>query len=428
MNQELRRLRPKRQRWPRAVLPAAALFVLVSCGGQRDWLRFRGEGGLGATSTSVRPPLAVKWKLNLQVNPDVARYFNPPIIIDGVIYFGSYDGNFYALDIESGYMRWVFKAGQRINSIPCGDANNVYFGSDDGKLYAVSRRTGKLVWDYATGEEVQSQIMTYKNMIVFVTNSGAGYFLDTDGKLLFTIPNPVWQKYTFQILDDTMYFAPGNETDSFGMSPFHIPTRTYQWTLDTSAMGAYWYSVPAVDDRRVYMATATPDGSSLVFEFMAVDRRDGRMLWMTPEESTFSRYSNFGSAYDLIDQYKELLDYEAPSLWGDLVIYAVGDTKVRAYYRRSGVLAWEHQFDFHTSSSTTVAGDRVYFGLDGSDDPNYASDKKVPSKLVCLSASDGRLLWETPIEGRMLSAPVIAGKWIVFGTHQHVFYVLQEVF
>jgi outer membrane protein assembly factor BamB len=419
-----------RPRFRIRLVPAALalLVLLVSCGNQRDWLRFRGEGGLGATSTSIRPPLAVKWKLRLQLNPDLARFFNPPIIMDGTIYFGSFDGNFYALDIESGYMRWVFKAGQRINSIPCGDENNVYFGADDGKLYAVSRRTGKLAWEYSTGEEVQSQVMKYKNMIVFVTNNGAGYFLDTDGNLLFTIPNPVWQKYTFQILDDTMYFAPGNETEAYGMSPFHIPTRTYQWTLDTSALAAYWYSVPAVDERRVYMSTATPENGSLYFNFMALDRLDGRVLWQTEDESAFSRFSNFGSALDLIDQYKELLDYEAPSLWGDLVIYAAGDTKVRAYYQRSGALAWEHQFDFHTSSSTTVAGDRVYFGLDGSDDPNYAADKSVPAKLVCLSAGDGRLLWDTPIEGRLLSAPVIAGKWIVFGTHQHVFYVLEEVF
>jgi outer membrane protein assembly factor BamB len=419
---KLRRFRP------RALICAAIILLFTACGEQRDWLRFRGEGGQGATATSVRPPLAVKWKLKLQLKDDQARYFNPPIIIDGVIYFGSYDGNFYALDIESGYMKWVFKAGQRLNSIPCGDENNVYFGSDDGKLYAVSRRTGKLVWSYNTGEEVQSQIMKYKDMIVFVTNNGAGYFLNTEGMLLFTIPNPVWQKYTFQILDDTMYFAPGNDTDSYGMSPFHIPTKTYQWTLDTSSIAAYWYSVPAVDNRRVYMSTATPDGNSLLFNYIAMDRRDGRILWQTQDQSTFSQYANFGDASELADRYKELLDYMAPSLWGDLVIYASGDTKVRAYFARSGALAWDHQFDFHTSSSTTVAGDRVYFGLDGGDDVDYAGKADTPSKLVCLSASDGRQLWETPIEGRMLSAPVIAGKWIVFGTHQHIFYVLEEVF
>ena len=71
-----------------AVLLATAIVFSVSCDAQRDWLRFRGEGGLGATSTSVRPPLALKWKLNLQLNPDPARYFNP-------LAFGLPDAGYY---------------------------------------------------------------------------------------------------------------------------------------------------------------------------------------------------------------------------------------------------------------------------------------------------------------------------------------------
>jgi len=47
---------------------------------------------------------------------------------------------------------------------------------------------------------------------------------------------------------------------------------------------------------------------------------------------------------------------------------------------------------------------------------------------VCLSARTGKTLWELEIEGSILSGPVIAGKWIIFGTDKNVFYVLEEVF
>jgi len=49
-------------------------------------------------------------------------------------------------------------------------------------------------------------------------------------------------------------------------------------------------------------------------------------------------------------------------------------------------------------------------------------------ELVCISARDGRLLWQMETEGSILSAPVIAGKRVIFGTDKSVFYVLERVF
>ena len=118
----------------------------------------------------------------------------------------------------------------------------------------------------------------------------------------------------------------------------------------------------------------------------------------------------------------KLLDYMAPSLWRNLVIYTSGDTVVRAFHAGSGTLAWSHEFNTPTSSAPTVAGNRVYLGLRG--------DKLngVKPRLVCLSARNGRLLWQMNVDGALLSAPVIAGRWMIFGTETNVFYVLEELY
>jgi outer membrane protein assembly factor BamB len=71
-----------------------------------------------------------------------------------------------------------------------------------------------------------------------------------------------------------------------------------------------------------------------------------------------------------------------------------------------------------------VAGDRVYIGLREGTNP---ADPK-PSRIVCLSAANGDQMWELEIEGDMLNAPVIAGKWLVFGTDEQYFYVLEELY
>jgi hypothetical protein len=32
------------------------------------------------------------------------------------------------------------------------------------------------------------------------------------------------------------------------------------------------------------------------------------------------------------------------------------------------------------------------------------------------------------LEGNLLSAPVVSGKWVIFGTDRNFFYVLEELF
>lgn len=409
------------------VILSASLLFFNSCTESNEWVMFRGENGKGTTTSTVSPPIALKWKLELQQETDEAKFFNPPIIMDGVIYFGSYDGNFYALDIETGFMRWVFKTGDHINSIPFGDTHNVYFGSDDGVLYAVSKDKGKEVWSYDTGEQVQSLVTKYDDQIVFVTNSdGKGYFINTNGELVHSIPNRSWQKYTFQIYEDTLYFAPGSPGSSTSLTAYNIKNREYLWTLGLVVEPAFWYSVPAIEDNRLFMATCVPYYENFLFYYYCMDRNTGEIQWQAEVEGNLTSGTDQW-VYDMIGDYSELLDYMAPCIWRDMVVYTSGDRTVRAFNKYTGISVWEKTFDYHTSSSPTIAGNRIYFGVDGNDGTYYGGLGDVSPRLVCLNAADGNLLWEIDIEGKLLSAPVIAGKWIVFGTDKHLFYVLEEV-
>jgi len=37
------------------------------------------------------------------------QVISSPVVADGQLYFGSYDGNFYAVDAATGQLRWKFK-------------------------------------------------------------------------------------------------------------------------------------------------------------------------------------------------------------------------------------------------------------------------------------------------------------------------------
>ena len=79
-----------------------------------------------------------------------------PAVVDGTVYVGDWSGNFYALDLETGDPRWVFRArvhprvyaGQIVSSAAVADIEGeriVYFGAGNA-LYALGAGDGTLRW------------------------------------------------------------------------------------------------------------------------------------------------------------------------------------------------------------------------------------------------------------------------------------------
>ena len=394
------------------------LAVLGGCFKGSDWVQFRGAGGRGVSSARISPPLGIRWKIKLQLDNEKIRSLNPPVVLGDTIYFGSEDGNFYALDVESGYMRWVFKSGAEINSIPYIDNKQVYFGSKDGKVYALSQKDGREMWSFLTESQVNSQVERYGDHIIFSSDADAIYFLSPEGEEQFRIDNPGWYHFTFLMHDEVMYFATGPTSDLLG--PYDINKQEFLWFLPYREIAAGWYSFTAVWKDMLYFGTADYDGG-MQLSFYAFNRHTGERVWEQHREGAWNGFDM--DDYAILRLFRrdiELLDFMAPTVWNNLVIYTGADIMARAFDVKTGNLRWEHAFDMPVSSAPTIAGDRVYFGILG--------DDYTPPQLVCISARNGKLLWQMETEGSILSAPVIAGKRIIFGTDKSVFYVLETVF
>lgn len=432
----------RRGRWALPALAVAALVTLFSaCSGNGDWVQFRGNGGRGYTADSIHPPIGIKWKLQLQTDGTTAFAFNNFVIRNNIMYFGSTDGNFYAMDLETGYMKWVFKTGAPVNSIPFADNKNVYFGSNDGNVYAVSRSDGKEVWHYFTGRTVQSTVVRYKDRIIASSDGGSLFFLSLDGKLMDEIPNPVWHRDTFQVYDNVIYLARGPLSQPRSLGAYDLETHTYHWLLDARVIDAHWYSFPAVQGNRLFISTCTFFNDHWQYDYYALHRLTGELLWHYEDQSVFGNDPP-ADLYNELDRDLSILDFMAPSVWRNRVIYASGDSIVRAFDTHTGSLMWSHQFNHRTTSATMVAGDRVYVGVRGDDalgtPPSDGRPGQLNSafttsaapaspQLVCLSARNGQVIWRMNIEGNLLSPPVVAGKWIVFGTDKNYVYVLEEL-
>jgi outer membrane protein assembly factor BamB len=73
-----------------------------------------------------------------------------PLLVGKLLYVGSWDGTFYALNARTGKVRWTFDAGASMTGSAAYDLGMVFTGTDDGHLFALDARTGKLRWKAAS--------------------------------------------------------------------------------------------------------------------------------------------------------------------------------------------------------------------------------------------------------------------------------------
>lgn len=80
-------------------------------------------------------------------------YLSSPVVAQGAVYFGSGDGNVYALDAGSGALKWKFQTGDVVHASPAFAGGVIFVGSWDSYLYALDAATGQEKWRFHGGED-----------------------------------------------------------------------------------------------------------------------------------------------------------------------------------------------------------------------------------------------------------------------------------
>jgi outer membrane protein assembly factor BamB len=128
---------------------------------------------------------------NLQGNVDTVLdtgsvLIASPVTAAGLIYVGSREGKFYAIDENSGSIRWEFQAGSWIESTAAVVDNTVYFGSNDGFLYALEANSGQKLWSFNTLFRIKSSPAVADDKVYFGGSDFFVYCLEAKtGKLIW---------------------------------------------------------------------------------------------------------------------------------------------------------------------------------------------------------------------------------------------------
>jgi outer membrane protein assembly factor BamB len=229
-----------------------------------------------------------------------ARIVSSAAISAGRVFFGSYDGNFYAVDETKGVLIWKFKiAGERRyaaahlhGSLPAGETmpdpfdvymsspavwnDRVYFGSGDGNIYALNAADGAVNWTFKTGDVVHASPAIADGMLYIGSWDSYFYALDaaTGGeKWRFKtgddpqIHNQVGIQSSASVVDGIVYF--GCRDSHLYALDAHSGKQI--WALDTK--GSWVIASPAVRSGIIYAATSD---SGL---FFALDAKTGASVF-----------------------------------------------------------------------------------------------------------------------------------------------------
>ncbi|MBN2007394.1 MAG: PQQ-binding-like beta-propeller repeat protein [Anaerolineae bacterium] len=101
-----------------------------------------------------------------------------PVVGAGLVFVGSLDNNFYAIDVDTGLKVWTYRAGGSIVSTASIWNNLVFFGSADGYVYAMDVDDGRVVWRHQTEGQVTASPMVSQDAVYIGGVDGALYCLD----------------------------------------------------------------------------------------------------------------------------------------------------------------------------------------------------------------------------------------------------------
>jgi outer membrane protein assembly factor BamB len=93
---------------------------------------------------------------------------------DGKIYAGL-DNRIVSVDTQNQTVLWEYSTGGRVASSPAIEDGVVYFGSGDGNLYAVNAADGVELWEAATGDEIISSPAIADGVVYIGSNDGNLY-------------------------------------------------------------------------------------------------------------------------------------------------------------------------------------------------------------------------------------------------------------
>lgn len=381
-------------------LALSLLFICFNAVSAQENYMFRGNPELTANYNiqSVSKISGVKFTFQTE-----GAIHSTPVIANSTLYFGSTDGNFYAVDAQSGVQKWKFKTGGAVSSSPAIANDKIWFTSRDGYLYSLDASSGNEIWKFQFGKDLGKQ--NYWD-----------YYLSS--------PN---------IVDNILYIGSGDGN----LYAIDINSKSVKWKHD---IGSKIRCTPAVSGDMVFFGGM--DGN-----FYAVSKNNGEEKWKFATSGASIKFEDVGN-----DRTSIFCSPSVSSQYG-VVIFGGRDGFAYALNTSDGKLKWNFDHKGSWVLSTAIKDDNAYVGSGSASfiqcvDINTGQERwhsKTKSAVfssmsvtndaiyfadffgtVCaIDSKYGEKIWSFPLGSRVLSTPVISDGVVYCSSDDGILYALQ---
>ena len=385
--------------------------------------------------------------------------YSSPAVSGDRVFIGASDGRVYALNVTGRY-EWHFVTGDSVESSPAVADGIVFVGSDDFHVYAINETTGRQIWNYTTGGEVKSSPAVAYGRVFIGSMNGSVYALnETTGNFLWNFPTEGFVYSSPAVADGKVFVGSGDN-------------RTYVLNATTGShicnftTGGHIYSSPAVarnmvfigsDDEKVYafgpeneppqphieppekpfiLQTVTFNGSKSYDPDGYIvnctwDFGDGTIIKNVP----WGKGEIVTHAYGAVGIYNVTLavtDYhfipahrKTDSTWQLVTVQ-----EAWPMYRHD----WNHKG--YSTSLAPVTNRTLWnltIGPPSLDEWTYSSPAIIDGvvyigstygTVYALNATDGSVIWNSPLGGAIHSSPAVADGLVFVGSDDNKVYAL----
>ena len=328
-------------------------------------------------STAVTKPTTPSWQF--QTGEWVAT---APAVVENIVYFGSYDGNLYAVDASTGAEIWRFAMNNNpVLSSPAVSGDLVFVGGMNGTLYALDRKTGVNRWQFGTRGSILASPAVANGLVYVGSEDGLMYAINVNnGQEAWHVEVGAPIPYDAAVADGLLIFG-----DVAGkLTAVKAINGEPAWQLQIGE-GSVTSGAAIGDGFAAILLTNSSQQGTLV----AVDLETQAVRWQ----------------YSL-----GVESYSAPVVWQNFVIVADLSGKVTAVDQNSAAVQWQFLAQDLIFSAPVVAENVLYFG-------------SLDKNLYAVDAQTGQEIWRFPLGGGVASPAVFDGVLYV-GTDKGLVYAI----
>jgi outer membrane protein assembly factor BamB len=348
-----------------------------------DWPVFRGT--LTATGLALgrfdRPPRQA-WVFT----PEGDSFTATPVVAENTVFLGGNEGNFYAVDLQTGQKRWAWKAPAGIVAPACYWNGHVYVGDVNGGFHCLRAETGDPVWQLEVAGEIDggpsfARLPSGKQVVVFGSQDTFLYCVDAQsGDILWKGGGHDQIRCTPPIVEGRTFIAGCD-------GKLHVLEIHDGKEIAAIDLEGPTGSTPAVVGPLAYVGTENG-------VFFGIDWKQAKVVWRYDNE-------NDGGAFRASAAVSERY-----------VVVGSRDKAVHCFDRITGRHLWRFPTRRYVDASPVI----VRATQDADPDNDLVLAASLDGHLYAIRIRDGQSPWSLTVGGAISASPVVVQNALLVAT------------